>query len=108
MQLVPALTKDPKVIRREASAGAHLPYARHIDDVTLQTRDGLLIQTIRLGGLLFETADSDETYRLPFEMNANPSAKMLRRKGCMLQAAALRVHTIPPESLLRQPACAGL
>lgn len=60
MQLLPALTRDPKVIAREAPAGAHLPYARHIDDVTLETRDGLLMQTIRVGGLLFETADSDE------------------------------------------------
>ncbi len=45
---------------REVSAGTHLPYARHLDDVTLVTRDGLLMQTIRLGGLLFETADTDE------------------------------------------------
>ncbi|WP_271438292.1 VirB4 family type IV secretion/conjugal transfer ATPase [Pontixanthobacter luteolus] len=60
MQFLPALTRDPKVIAREAPAGAHLPYARHIDDVTIETRDGLLMQTIRLGGLLFETADSDE------------------------------------------------
>ncbi|MXP45965.1 VirB4 family type IV secretion/conjugal transfer ATPase [Altererythrobacter luteolus] len=60
MQFLPALTRDPKVVAREAPAGAHLPYARHIDDVTIETRDGLLMQTIRLGGLLFETADSDE------------------------------------------------
>ncbi|MGB3470383.1 MAG: VirB4 family type IV secretion system protein [Erythrobacter sp.] len=60
MQLLPALTRDPKAIANEAPAGAHLPYARHIDDVTVETRDGLLMQTIRLGGLLFETADSDE------------------------------------------------
>ncbi len=60
MQLLPALTRDPKVIARETPAGVHLPYARHIDDVTIQTRDGLLMQTIRVGGLLFETADSDE------------------------------------------------
>jgi len=60
MQLLPSLTKDPKVRAREAPAGAHLPYARHIDDVTIETRDGLLMQTIRLRGLLFETADSDE------------------------------------------------
>ncbi len=60
MQLLPALTRDPGVIAREKSAGSHLPYARHVDDVTLQTRDGLLLQTIRLGGLLFETADTDE------------------------------------------------
>ena len=47
-------------VAREVSAGVHLPYARHIDDVTIETRDGLLLQTIRLGGLLFETADSGE------------------------------------------------
>lgn len=60
MQFLPSLTRDPKIIAREAPAGAHLPYARHIDDVTIETRDGLLMQTIRLRGFLFETADSDE------------------------------------------------
>ncbi len=65
MQFLPPLTRDPKVAAREAPAGAHLPYARHIDDVTIQTRDGLLMQTIRLGGLMFETADSAElNYRV--------------------------------------------
>ncbi|MXO90885.1 VirB4 family type IV secretion/conjugal transfer ATPase [Pontixanthobacter aquaemixtae] len=56
----PPVTRDPNVIARETPAGVHLPYARHIDDITIETRDGLLMQTIRLGGLLFETADSDE------------------------------------------------
>lgn len=60
MQLLPPLTRNPKTIANETPAGAHLPYARHVDDVTLQTRDGLLMQTIRLSGLLFETADTDE------------------------------------------------
>ena len=45
---------------REASAGARLPYARHVDDVTIATRDGMLMQVIRLAGLPFETADTDE------------------------------------------------
>jgi len=45
---------------REKAAGAHLPYARHVDGSTLELRDGLLMQTLHLGGLLFETADSDE------------------------------------------------
>lgn len=60
MQFLPALSNDPRVIAREASAGMHLPYARHVDDVTLETRDGMLMQTIRLGGLLFETSDTEE------------------------------------------------
>jgi len=50
----------PKAVARETSAGVHLPYALHADDVTLETRDGMLMQTVRLGGLLFETADTDE------------------------------------------------
>ncbi|MBA2932602.1 VirB4 family type IV secretion/conjugal transfer ATPase [Sphingomonas sp. CGMCC 1.13654] len=60
MQLLPALTADPRVIAREKSAGSHLPYARHVDDVTIETRDGLLLQIIKVDGLLFETADTDE------------------------------------------------
>jgi len=48
------------VIDKEKPAGLHLPYTRHVDGVTLETRDGLLMQTIRLDGLLFETADTDE------------------------------------------------
>lgn len=60
MQLLPPLTRDPKVVAREKPVGAHLPYARHVDAHTLETRDGLLCQVIHLRGLLFETADSHE------------------------------------------------
>ncbi|QMW22463.1 VirB4 family type IV secretion/conjugal transfer ATPase [Sandaracinobacteroides saxicola] len=60
MQLLPPLTRDPRIIAREKSAGAHLPYARHVDDHTIETRSGLLLQVIALRGLLFETADSAE------------------------------------------------
>ena len=58
MQFLPPLTRDSKVVAREAPAGVHLPYARHVDARTIETRDGLLMQTIRLDGLLLETADS--------------------------------------------------
>ena len=34
MQFLPPLTRDPAVARREKPAGAHLPYGRHVDDVT--------------------------------------------------------------------------
>ncbi len=60
MQLLPPLTRDPKVIAREKPAAAHLPYLRHVDDVTIETTGGLLMQTIQLDGLLFETADTEE------------------------------------------------
>jgi type IV secretion system protein VirB4 len=45
---------------KERSAGAHLPYLRHVDARTIETRDGQLLQIIKLRGLLFETADTDE------------------------------------------------
>jgi len=60
MQLLPRLTRDPEAPAREKPAGKHLPYARHVDDHTLETRDGLLMQVIHMRGLLFETADTEE------------------------------------------------
>jgi len=60
MQLLPPLTRDHNVAAREQPAGRHLPYARHVDDHTIETRDGLLLQVIQVRGLLFETADGDE------------------------------------------------
>jgi len=60
MQLLPPLTKDARTVAREMPAGQHLPYARHVDDHTIETRDGMLMQMIHLRGLLFETADSEE------------------------------------------------
>jgi type IV secretion system protein VirB4 len=60
MQLLPALTRDPAVIAREKPIGDHLPYARHVNDHTIATKDGMLLQVIQLRGLLFETADTDE------------------------------------------------
>jgi type IV secretion system protein VirB4 len=60
MQLLPPLTNDWQAVAREKSAGHHLPYARHVDDHSVETRDGLLMQVIQLRGLLFETADTDE------------------------------------------------
>ena len=60
MQFLPRLTDNAKVIAREQSAAVHLPYSHHIDERTVVTGDGRLMQFIRLRGLLFETADSDE------------------------------------------------
>ena len=60
MQLLPPLTRDRRAPSRELPAGRHLPYARHLDDHTIETRDGLLIQVLQMRGLLFETADTEE------------------------------------------------
>src|SRR4029450_14097010 len=43
-----------------ASAAAQLPYAAHMDEMTLRTRDGLLVQTLHLAGFPFETAPDEE------------------------------------------------
>lgn len=60
LQLLPSLNQRPRDVQRERPAGFHLPYARHVDDHTIETRDGLLMQFVQLRGLLFETADATE------------------------------------------------
>ncbi len=60
MQLLPPLTSKPNAHALEQPSGKHLPYARHVDDHTIETRDGLLMQFIQVRGFLFETADTDE------------------------------------------------
>jgi type IV secretion system protein VirB4 len=60
VQLLSPLTRDAKAVAREKPAGFHLPYARHVDDHTIETRDGLIMQFLHLRGLLFETADTEE------------------------------------------------
>lgn len=60
MQLLPRLGPDARAVDREQPAGVHLPYGRHLNDHTIETRDGLLMQVIHLRGLLFETADTTE------------------------------------------------
>ena len=56
--------KRPKARRappqREVAAGVRLPYARHVDDLTVATRDGMLLQVVQVAGLSFETADTEE------------------------------------------------
>jgi type IV secretion system protein VirB4 len=49
-----------RLARRERLAGDILPYARHIDDVTIGTRDGQQIQVLHVAGFAFETADTQE------------------------------------------------
>ncbi|MFA6032396.1 MAG: VirB4 family type IV secretion/conjugal transfer ATPase [Myxococcota bacterium] len=60
MQFLSGVTRGSPDFAGEASAGSKLPYLGHVDDRTIETRDGLLMQVVRLGGLMFETADTDE------------------------------------------------
>ena len=52
-------TAAQKAAALDPSAGDRLPYAGHLDDHTVMTRGGDLIQTIQVDGIAFETADSE-------------------------------------------------
>lgn len=60
MQRLPALTGRSLDWSDEPSGGSRLPYAAQIDDHTLLLRDGRLMQVLKMEGLLFETADTEE------------------------------------------------
>ena len=48
-------TARNRAARKEVAAGVHLPYLVQLDDHTLMTRKGELVQVIKLDGLPFET-----------------------------------------------------
>src|SRR3546814_19190751 len=84
MQLLPALASSPRIVARVAPAGRHLPYSHHVDDHTIATCDGLLMQIIAMRGLLFETADTDAiNYRKRLRdamLQANGSSRSEERR----------------------------
>ena len=78
---------DPK---REKPAGGRLPYARHVDDATIETRDGRLLQFIHLAGFPFETADTDE-------LNYRKSVRETMLRGVANSRFALYHHIVRRE-----------
>jgi type IV secretion system protein VirB4 len=58
--LLSNLRQNSVAADREVNAGRHLPFGRHVNETTIETRDGQLMQVIYLRGLLFETADTEE------------------------------------------------
>jgi type IV secretion system protein VirB4 len=52
-------TVAQKTAALDPCAGDRLPYAGHLDDHTVMTRSGDLIQMIQVDGVAFETADSE-------------------------------------------------
>jgi type IV secretion system protein VirB4 len=77
--------------RREQAAGARLPYARHVDDATIQTRDGRLLQTLHLSGYPFETADTDE-------LNYRKTVRETMLRGVANSRFALYHHVVRREA----------
>ena len=45
---------------RDLGIGTHVPYLRHVDEETVVTKSGLLLQVIRLSGLPYQTMDQAE------------------------------------------------
>ena len=82
---------------REQAAGARLPYARHIDDATIETRDGRLIQVLHLKGFPFETADTEE-------LNYRKTVRETMLRGVANSRFALYHHIVRREV---QPTMAG-
>jgi type IV secretion system protein VirB4 len=76
--------------RREQPAGARLPYARHVDDATLETRDGRLMQVLHLRGFPFETGDSDE-------LNYRKAVRETMLRGVANSRFALYHHVVRRE-----------
>jgi type IV secretion system protein VirB4 len=76
--------------RREQPAGGRLPYARHLDDATLETRDGRLLQFLHLRGFPFETADTDE-------LNYRKSVRETMLRGVANSRFALYHHVVRRE-----------
>lgn len=92
---------------REATIGSRLPYLGHADDVTLRTRDGLLVQTLHLAGFPFETAPDEE-------LNYRKAIRETVLRGAASSRLAVYHHVVrrrvtpafppPPE----EPFCAAL
>ncbi len=76
---------------REQPAGARLPYARHVDDFTIETRDGRLLQFLHLRGFAFETADTDE-------LNYRKSVRETMLRGVANSRFALYHHVVRREA----------
>ena len=49
-----------KLSARENRVGDRLPWSHHVDDFTVATRDGMLMQFIQVAGLPFETVDTED------------------------------------------------
>src|SRR5215207_2574380 len=54
------LSRSEKTLRREVGAAAMIPLAAHVDEHVARTRAGDYVQTLRLAGASFESADDED------------------------------------------------
>lgn len=57
---MPATIRNERVIARESGASDLIPIVAHVDTHVARTRHGDYVQTLRLGGASFESADDEE------------------------------------------------
>jgi len=55
-----SVSRLQKLFARETGIAKHLPYDAHVDDKTIQLKDGGFMQSFKLDGFAFETADTEE------------------------------------------------
>src|ERR1700674_3262303 len=49
-----------KALQRERTAEGNIPYAAHVSERVVKTRQGHYVQAFRVGGASFETADDEQ------------------------------------------------
>jgi type IV secretion system protein VirB4 len=54
------LSRSGAVLRREVSAAAMIPLVAHVDEYVARTRAGDYVQTLRMAGASFESADDED------------------------------------------------
>ena len=72
---------------REAAVGDRLPYAGHVDPLTIATRDGRLIQVLKLDGFPAETAPDEE-------LNYRKAVRETLLRGAASSRLALYHHVV--------------
>lgn len=72
---------------KEALAGERLPYERLVDESTILLRDGALMTTIQVPGLLFETEDTDA-------LNAHAATREVMLRSTLDSRFVLYHHVI--------------
>jgi type IV secretion system protein VirB4 len=78
---------DRMLAPKEAPIGARLPYEGHVDEFTLRTRSGYLVQVMQLRGFPFETA-SDE------ELNYRKTVRETLLRGAASSRLAIYHHVV--------------
>ena len=84
-----------KLSARENRVGDRLPWSHHVDDFTVATRDGMLMQFIQVAGLPFETVDTED-------LNYRHAIRETMLRGIASPHFAIYHH------ILRRPVTAGL